>query len=149
MRSGALYSAKCVPRFVTSRARNRWTVFENYRSGGTSENCPPIPHFAVFIMVSWRRSEKRREEDPGRRGRHFGQITGGTVAQRRARVMALWLLRPIIRTNLIISASTFRPFSRFPIKSGQVATKFSILHSEAGQMSHDVRKCLYFTHTHV
>lgn len=48
------------------------------------------------------------------------------------------LLRPIIRTNLIIYLSLLRPFPTCPIKSGQVATKFSISRqSEAKQMSRD------------
>lgn len=110
------------PRFVTSRVRNRWTVFENYRSDGTSENCPPIPHFAVFIMVSWRRSGRKKKEGKRKGGRSrkarkaFRTNYRRTVAQRRAQgYMAPWLLRPIIRTNLIICLFC-SSFSRLPHK---------------------------------
>jgi len=124
-RAGAFREARVARRgFVTRRAgeRNRWTVSVNYRSAaGDSRKLPANStlgrfHYGLVTEVGKKEGEKKRKEeegrrraDPGRRGRHFGQITnGGTVAGagEQPGFAASWLLRPIIRTNLIICLSS-------------------------------------------
>jgi len=153
------------------REVNRWTVSVNYRSAaGDSRKLPAnstLGRFHYRLVTEVGREERggvgggrgeegkrkkgrkrkrggEEEADPGRRGRHFGQIAnGGTVAGagEQPGFAAPWLLRPIIRTNLIICLSSSprppcRPPRSRPIKSGQVATKSSIFaQSGAGQMS--------------
>lgn len=149
-----IYAARpcAIPRSVSScfvTSRNRWTVFENYRSDGTLQKIARQFHTSPFSL--WCRDGGQKKGGRSRKARKaFRTNYRRTVAQRgerrrkSARVMApVALLRPIIRTNLIIylslSLSLPPSFSHLPHKKRTGCySKFSISRqSEAKQMSRD------------
>lgn len=138
------------PCFVTSR--NRWTVFENYRSDGTLQKIARQFHTSPFSL--WYRDGGQKKGGRSRKARKaFRTNYWRAVARQRERkrkstrvIAPVALLRPIIRTNLIIYLSLLRPFPTCSIKSGQVATKFSI--SPVGNRADVARPInVYILHT--
>lgn len=140
--------ACAIPRSVSScfvTSRNRWTVFENYRSDGTLQKIARQFHTSPFSL--WYRDGGQKKGGRSRKARKAFRTNyrrAGCAAKRERKrkstrvIGPVALLRPIIRTNLIICLSLLRPFPTCSIKSGQVATKFSISRqSEARQMSRD------------